>query len=97
MTAKKIGLLVMILVCLFVLTGCLPGDMKYDEKPANFLSGIWHGWVAPVSLIFGFFNKTTRVYEAMNTGWWYDFGFYIAILGGFGGFSLARKKNDKKK
>jgi hypothetical protein len=33
------------------------------------------------------------IYEPVNTGFWYDFGFYIAILGGFGGFSLVRKKH----
>jgi hypothetical protein len=26
-----------------------------------------------------------------NTGWWYDFGFYMAIISGFGGLSLNRK------
>jgi hypothetical protein len=31
-----------------------------------------------------------------NTGWWYDFGFYIAIVGGFGGFALSRKKKRKE-
>jgi len=31
------------------------------------------------------------VYETTNTGWWYDFGFYTAIISGFGGLSLVRK------
>jgi fructose-specific phosphotransferase system IIC component len=38
------------------------------------------------------FNKNLRVYEVFNTGWWYDFGFYVAIIAGFGGLSLIRKK-----
>lgn len=92
---KKMVLLVMVvLLMLFVLAGCVPGDGTYTaEKPAGFLWGIWHGWVAPISLIIGLFNKAIRVYEPMNTGWWYDFGFYIAIIGGFGGLSLVRSKN----
>jgi len=28
-----------------------------------------------------------------NTGWWYDFGFYLAIVGGWGSLSLVRKKS----
>jgi hypothetical protein len=43
--------------------------------------------MAPISLIVGFFDKNIRVYETFNTGWWYDFGFYIAVISGFGGIS----------
>jgi hypothetical protein len=76
---------------------CIPGDGKATaEKPAGFFSGVWHGWIAPVSLIVGIFNRSIRVYESANSGWWYDFGFYIAIVGGFGGLALSRgrKKRD---
>lgn len=93
---KRILLLgVVSVVMLFLLTGCAPGDGTYTAaKPAGFFWGIWHGWIAPISLIIGLFNKSIRVYETMNTGWWYDFGFYIAIISGFGGISLVRKKNN---
>jgi len=53
--------------------------------------GIWHGWIAPISLILGLFNDTYRVYEVNNTGWFYDLGFYIAIISGFGGVAVTRK------
>lgn len=88
----RITVLVLVLV-LLVLTGCVPGDGKHDlNKPAGFFWGIWHGWIAPVSLVIGLVKKNVRLYEVFNTGWCYDFGFYMAILGGFGGFSLFRKK-----
>jgi hypothetical protein len=75
----------------------MPGNGTYTEdKPAGFLWGVWHGWIAPVSLIAGLFNKDIRVYEAVNKGWLYDFGFYIAIISGFGGLSLSRKAKSKK-
>ena len=96
-TAKKrilraAFLLATALLLSLVLASCLPGDGKATpEKPAGFLSGIWHGWVAPFSLIAGIFNHSIRVYEPLNSGWWYDFGFYIALVGGFGGFALSRK------
>lgn len=94
----KRTLLLSVLLVFVVLTlvGCLPGDGRNTEaNPAGFFWGVWHGWVAPISLIGGIFNKNLRVYEVFNTGWWYDFGFYIAIISGFGGVSLfRRKKND---
>ncbi|MBE3519567.1 MAG: hypothetical protein IMW97_04600 [Firmicutes bacterium] len=78
-----------------MLTGCLPGDGSYTpSKPAGFLSGIWHGWIAPISLIVELFNRNIRVYEPVNTGLWYDIGYCLAVSGGFGSlsFSLVRKR-----
>ena len=83
----------MLLALTLLLTACLPGTITKDNgKQAGFFLGIWHGWIAPISLIVGFFNPKVRIYEVFNTGWLYDFGFYIAIISGFGGLSLARNK-----
>lgn len=92
MSKKYLILSLLIVMILMLLTGCIPGDGNYsNDDPAGFLSGIWHGWIAPLSLILGIFNHSIRIYEPINTGWWYDFGFYIAIISGFGGLSLTRK------
>ncbi len=95
---KKIFLVCMITVIIMImLTGCIPGDGTYTaDKPAGFFWGIWHGWIAPVSLIISLFDKNIRIYEPINTGWWYDLGFYIAVISGFGGLSLSRKKQKEK-
>ena len=95
---KRMLVLCLIVISMsFMLTGCIPGDGTYtSEKPAGFLWGIWHGWIAPISLIFGLFNEKIRVYEVVNTGWWYDLGFYVAVISGFGGLSLSRKKKGKE-
>ncbi len=94
MDRKVFILLSMIISLSILLVGCMPGDGSYSkEDPAGFLSGIWHGWIAPFSLIRSVFNPSIRLYEPVNTGWWYDFGFYMAIISGFGGLSLSRKKN----
>jgi hypothetical protein len=95
---KKVFLLSIItLFIILTLTGCIPGDGTHtSSRPAGFFWGIWHGWIAPISLIMGLFKDNIRVYEVMNTGWWYDFGFYIAIISGFGGISLSRKKSSDK-
>lgn len=96
---KKLFLLfITISVMVLTLTGCAPGDGTYTvSNPAGFFWGVWHGWIAPISLIVSLFNKNIRVYEVLNTGWWYDFGFYMAIISGFGGLSLSRKRKSKKK
>lgn len=96
MNKRIIVLGILITLILFTLTGCIPGDGTYIlSRPAGFFWGVWHGWIAPISLIMGIFNNNIRVYEIVNTGWWYDFGFYIAIISGFGGLSLTRKKTSK--
>ncbi len=76
-----------------LLSGCFPGNRVAGvSKPAGLFRGIWHGWIAPFSLIGEVFNKNIRIYEPVNTGFAYDLGFYMAIISGFGGLSLARKR-----
>ncbi len=97
MRKRLIPIFLMVLATLLLMTACAPGDGQASpENPAGFFWGIWHGWIAPVSLIIGFFNKNIRIYEVFNTGHWYDVGFYIALLGGFGGFALTRKRKKEK-
>ncbi|MCF8261831.1 MAG: hypothetical protein K9J12_13715 [Melioribacteraceae bacterium] len=80
-----------------ILSSCMPGGgSSTTDDPAGFFMGIWHGWIAPFSLVAGFFDHNIRIYEVYNHGWSYDLGFYIAILGGFGGFSFFRKKKDDR-
>lgn len=81
---------------IIALSSCFPGGSSYSaNEPAGFFSGVWHGWIAPVSLIVGLFKDGIRIYEPFNTGWWYDFGFYIAVIAGFGGIALSRKRKTK--
>jgi hypothetical protein len=94
---KKILFLILVISLVAMFTGCLPGDTDYVDDPAGFFWGVWHGWVAPLSLFISFFSDTTRLYEINNIGFWYDFGFYIAIIGGLGTLSLSRKKRKKDK
>lgn len=80
-------------VLVLAVTGCVPGDGRHDpDEPANFVWGIWHGWIAPISLIISAFNPERAIYETHNTGFWYDLGFYVAVIAGFGSVSLTRKK-----
>jgi hypothetical protein len=88
----KNGLLLLGLALVLTLSGCIPGDGHNTARnPAGFFWGIWHGWVAPVSLIIGIFDGRIRIYESANGGWLYDLGYYIAVISGFGGISLTRR------
>lgn len=85
--------LLIILFLLLISTSCVPGGGSHSQThPAGFFWGIWHGWIAPVSLVWGFFESNVRIYEVNNTGWWYDLGYYISIIAGFGGISFFRRK-----
>jgi hypothetical protein len=96
MKYRSIVICCIVLVLVLIFSSCAPGSgSSTPEKPAGFLLGIWHGWIAPISIIWGLFNSGIRVYEPLNTGWWYDLGFYLAIVGGFGSFSFFRKRNQK--
>ena len=50
-------------------------------------TGLWHGIIAPVTLVLSFFNSDMHIYEVHNAGSGYDFGFFlgmtlvVAILG----------------
>ena len=89
-------IIVLTIAALVLFSSCLPTrSIPLDptsQKPAGFLLGIWHGWIAPISLNVRLFNPAVSIYQSYNTGWWYDFGFYMAIISGFGGLSLARQK-----
>ena len=90
---KKTVLLIMLVGVGLLITGCLPGDGRNTAAdPAGFFWGVWHGWVAPISVIVGLFRDHIRVYEVANTGWWYDLGFYLAVISGFGGLSATRRR-----
>ena len=92
-TGKVLALGAMLVLMMVVLSGCVPGDgASTAEKPAGFFWGVWHGWIAPVSLVISLFNPDIGIYEVYNNGFWYDLGFYMAIVSGFGGLTLSRKK-----
>lgn len=92
-TKKLLVLCFMIILAMLLLSGCVPGDgSNSPDKSAGFLSGVWHGWIAPFSLVYSLFNKTINIYEVYNKGFWYDLGYYMAIVSGFGSLSLVRRK-----
>jgi hypothetical protein len=85
--------LLLVMSAAVILPGCFPGGgHATPQAPAGFFTGIWHGWIAPLSLLVGLFSDGVHIYEVNNTGWWYDLGYYMAVIAGFGGISLLRRK-----
>jgi len=42
-------------------------------------AGLWHGIIAPATLVVSFFNSDVHMYEVHNAGSEYDLGFFIGI------------------
>ena len=88
----------LVVVAALLVSGCAAGNGTYSATDqAGFFSGIWHGWIAPFALIGHIFDRDIRVYETNNTGIWYDVGFYVAVISGFGSVSLRRRTKRRKR
>ncbi len=46
---------------------------------ANFLDGLWHGIISPITTIGAFFNPALQMYEVHNNGREYNLGFLIGV------------------
>jgi len=81
MNMKKLFLLFLLIMGVMILTGCTfiePSSiLSYD--PPGFFSGIWHGLVAPYTLIVRWFADI-YMYAVPNSGWFYDFGFLLGMV-----------------
>ena len=93
---RRVAALLVLLAIPLMLTGCLPGDGSYTfDAPAGFLAGIWHGWLAPISLILELCGTGIHMFENINTGFAYELGFYMAVISGFGGLALVRRRKHR--
>jgi hypothetical protein len=87
-----------LLVLILTSVSCAPGNQKYDEKPAGFWAGLWHGFICVFTFIIGLFSDNVSLYETNNSGNWYDFGFLLgaAIFLGGGTGSSGKKYKARK-
>jgi hypothetical protein len=46
---------------------------------SGFVQGLWHGIIAPVSVVGAFFNPAMQMYEVHNNGRDYNLGFLIGV------------------
>jgi hypothetical protein len=87
---KKISLtkLILIAISLFLLSSCASHYQDaniYD--PYGFFSGLWHGFVFPISFFGWLFIDNVYVIGQPNTGGTYFLGFIIGALCILGVFS----------
>lgn len=66
-----------------------------SAEPYGFWSGLWHGFIAPVTFFVSLFVEEVAIYAVNNNGGWYDFGFVVGAGILFGG-SRKRKRRRKK-
>jgi len=74
------------------LVSCASQPPGQSGAPA-FLSGLWHGVIAPIAFVISLFDNDVRMYAFPNAGRWYDFGFLLGIgaWGGGAGAGAARR------
>lgn len=82
-----------------------PGPNPNVNKPAKgevvagLVTGLWHGFIAPVTLVVSFFNPEIQMYDVFNTGSLYNLGFLLGVaiifllLGFSGGRSRKRSRS----
>ena len=58
-----------------------PEQNKEDAagRVAGVVQGLWHGLIAPVTLIGSFFNPTLEMYEVHNNGREYNLGYLFGV------------------
>ena len=90
-TVVKVGIAAVVLLCL---SACAAGST--DARAAalggdipQFFLGLWHGFIAPITLIVEIINKLAphvlpwnpRMFES-GSGIAYDLGFFLTLSGG---------------
>lgn len=56
-------------------------DEYTEENKPGLVLGVWHGLLAPYSLVARFVNDDIEMYATQNSGWFYDAGFLIGTAG----------------
>ena len=59
-----------------------PNPLLNEAGPngvAGALQGLWHGLIAPITLILSLFNDAIQMYEVHNTGNEYNLGFLVGV------------------
>ncbi|HET8670274.1 MAG TPA: hypothetical protein VFM05_06470, partial [Candidatus Saccharimonadales bacterium] len=57
----------------------LVNEADNDGRLAGAAQGLWHGLIAPVTLVGSFFNPALEMYEVHNNGREYNLGFLVGV------------------
>ena len=84
----RVSLALTTLAAMLLLSSCAPDAnpvVGTSDDPAGFLMGLWHGIIFPVTFVISLFTNDVSVYEVINSGNWYDFGFILGVMMSLGG------------
>ncbi|MHC1782357.1 MAG: hypothetical protein AB9891_06270 [Anaerolineaceae bacterium] len=72
----------------------LANTANTSGRIATLLTGVWHGFISPVTLLVSLTNSNVQMYEVHNDGSQYNSGFLlgIAIVFLFLGIILGRRR-----
>jgi predicted small secreted protein len=88
---KKVLLLTIVLLAVFLMTGCAPGPNEFAGSAsdvgalAGFWMGLWHGFISLFTFIASLLNDNVAIYEVHNSGGLYDLGFLLGVMAFYGG------------
>ena len=87
MIPSRGGLAALLVLVALVAVGCAAGpNVATGPAPdAGFWLGLWHGVIVPVTFVISLFTDDVSIYEVVNNGNWYDFGFVLGLSVSFGG------------
>jgi hypothetical protein len=60
-------------------TNPLVNEAAENGVVAGVVQGLWHGVIAPVTLVMSFFNENVQMYEVHNNGREYNLGFLLGV------------------
>ena len=60
-------------------TNPLVNEAAENGVVAGVVQGLWHGIIAPVTLVMSFFNESVQMYEVHNNGREYNLGFLLGV------------------
>ena len=101
MTKKRLFFISIAILAMLLLAGCAAGTNPTVDIPdadgnsAGFWSGLWHGFISPVTFVISLFSDNVNVYEVYNSGNWYNLGFMLGISIIFGGGAHGAKCRSK--
>jgi predicted enzyme related to lactoylglutathione lyase len=84
----RVSLALMTSTAMLLLSSCAPDTnpvVGAGEDPAGFWMGLWHGIIFPITFVISLFSGDVSVYEVVNRGNWYDFGFILGVMMSLGG------------
>jgi hypothetical protein len=66
---------------LLLISGCAAhANPVVQNEGAGFWMGLWHGLILPISFVISLFTSHVSIYEVVNSGGWYNFGFVLGAL-----------------